>query len=69
MDYSNSGNAIALKLNKEGVYLTEAHKLLLNESVSKLLEQAYRDGKIDQAKLEIQGREKFLADLRAEVGA
>lgn len=63
MNHWNAASSIASTFKRAGSPLTEDQTLLLAGSMTAWLDEAYEEGRLDQAKLEIAGREKFLREL------
>lgn len=66
MDYSKIVDEIADTMKHGGAPLFAEQRELLAGSISVHLEKAYEEGRSHQAKLEIQARDRFLANLRAK---
>lgn len=64
MDCSKINRSIAETLKKAGSPLTEDQEMLLAGCLAVWIEKAHEEGRLDQAKLELAGRDMFFDRLR-----
>lgn len=68
MDHAKALDSIVNTMRKAGCPLTEDQRMILAGSFAVWSEHAYQAGRADQAILEVQGRDRFIADLKKQYG-
>ena len=66
MNYSDIAKDIAQTMRSGGEPLSEAQRDMLVGCIAVYCERAYEEGMSHQSKLEIQGRRRFLDELRSK---